>query len=86
MNTVTHVSGDVFRIGGRVIQRCGICGEKLCDNLNVAMPLNEDGSTPEYATWPPGRLVQFTVGNPRQELLLDDTDKLPDDSCLSLVE
>lgn len=85
MNTVTHISGDRFTVAGRVIQRCGICGEKLCDSRNVAMPLNPDGSTPEFPTWPPGRLIQFTTGNPRRELLLEDSDRLPPDSCIALV-
>ena len=36
-----------------------------------------------------GRLVQrcsLCGKNPRRELLMPDTDKLPDDSCLDLVE
>ena len=33
-----------------------------------------------------GRLVQVEEGNPTRYSLLPDTDKLPDDSCLDLVE
>ena len=84
--TVTHISGVRLDVCGRIIQRCSLCGEKLCDSLNTAAPLNADGSIPEFRTWPQGRLIQVTPGNPTRWLLLPDVDKLPDDSCLALVE
>lgn len=88
METITHVSGEVFRVeGGRVIQRCGLCGARLVDNLNESAPLNRDGAVPETPTWPPGRLVQETVGaNPKRYSLLPEVGKLPKDSCIDLVE
>lgn len=84
--TTTHIAGVRLDVCGRVIQRCSLCGFKLCDSLGVAMLLNPDGSDPEFATWQTGRLIQVEEGNPTRWLMLPDTDKLPDDSCLSLVE
>jgi hypothetical protein len=86
LETVTHISGVRLDVCGRIIQRCSLCGAKLCDSLNAAAPLNPDGSAPEFPTWPTGRLVQVKEGNPTRWSLLPDTDKLPDDSCLALVE
>ncbi len=85
--TVTHITGPTLNVCGRVIQRCSLCGEMLCDSKNTAQPLKPDGSEPEFPTWETGRLVQQTVGgNPTRWLLLPDTDQLPKDSCLDLVE
>lgn len=84
--TVTHIAGVTLTVCGRVIQRCSLCGEKLCDSKNCAMPLNEDGSVPEFPTFETGRLVQVEEGNPTRFSVLPDTDCLPDDSCLVLVE
>ncbi len=86
METVTHIAGPRLDVCGRIVQRCSLCGEKLCDSKNVAMALNEDGTPPEFSTWQVGRLVRVTRGNPTSFVLLPDTDKLPDDSCLDLVE
>ncbi len=83
MNSTTHIAGPTITACGRVIQRCG---EKLCDSKGVAMSLNEDGSTPKFSTWKTGRLIRVTQGNPTSFILLDDTDRLPDDSCFDLVE
>jgi hypothetical protein len=88
-STVTHVAGIVFRIGERVIQRCCVCGEKLCDNLNTAMPLKPDGSVPEFPVWEEMALVQHE-GN-RWSLIEPERNdagepKLPTDSCIALVE
>lgn len=85
--TLTHIAGVAINIGGRKIQRCSLCGEKLIDALNQAAPLNHDGSVPLASVWECGRLVQCaTDGNPRRWSLLPDTDQLPEDSCLALVE
>jgi len=84
--TTTHIAGPALNIGGRTIQRCSLCGEKLVDDLRMASPVNPDGSAPSVGTWEVGRLVQVEGGNPTRWSLLPDTDKLPADSCISLVE
>jgi hypothetical protein len=86
MESVTHIAGVRLDIGGRVIQRCSLCGEKLIDNLNESVPIGPDSKVSETYSWPIGRLVRVTFGNPRRSLLLEDTDKLTDDSCISLIE
>jgi hypothetical protein len=83
--SVTHLAGPTITIGKRIIQRCSICGDKLCDNINTSMPIIK-GSATKFPTWETGRLVQIEEGNPKTYSLLDDTDKLPDDSCINLVE
>ena len=85
-DTVTHIAGNRIIADGRVVQRCSLCGEKLCDSNRVEMPRNADGTMPEFPTWEVGRLVQVTAGNPTQHLLMPDTDRLPKDSCLELLE
>lgn len=85
--TVTHIAGPAITVCGRVIQRCSCCGDKLADSRGAMMMLNPDGSPPEFPTFPAGRLIQQTVGqNPTRWLVLPDTDQLPDDSCIDLVE
>jgi len=118
MTSTTHIAGPRIEACGRIIQRCSLCGEKLCDSKNVAMPLEKctacDGTggyqpayvsggeivgpdvcpdcggtgdkPPVFATWEVGRLVRVTPGQPTSFILLDDTCKLPDDSCIDLVE
>ncbi len=84
-NTLTHIAGIRLDVCGRVIQRCSLCGAKLCDSEGVAVLLKPDGTTPEFPTWEIGRLVQVEVGNPTRSSLLPATDKLPDDSCLDFA-
>lgn len=86
MSSVTHIVGIDVNACGRIIQRCSLCGEKLCDSKGCAMPLEPDGSQPKYATWEVGRLLRVTFGNPTNYILLEDTHELPKDSCLDLVE
>lgn len=86
VGTVTHIAGPAITACGRVIQRCSLCGEKLCDSKNTASPMPADGSEPRFPTWAVGRLIRVHTGNPTYSELLDDTDKLPDDTCLDLVE
>jgi len=83
--TTTHIAGVRLDVCGRVIQRCSLCGFKLCDSLGTMQPII-DGKDPFFPTWETGRLIQVEEGNPTRWLMLPDTDKLPDDSCLSLVE
>lgn len=86
MDSATHIAGPPITVNGRVIQRCSLCGYKLCDNLRVMMPTKEGEETPVFPTWEVGRLVRVTEGNPTGYILLPETDKLPDDSCIDLVE
>ena len=53
-----HLAGNVVYIKGRAIQRCLICGYKLIDSKNCAMPVDEDGTVPEFPTWEVGSLVE----------------------------
>jgi len=41
MTSTTHIAGPRIEACGRIIQRCSLCGEKLCDSKNVAMPLEK---------------------------------------------
>jgi hypothetical protein len=80
--SITHIAGGAITVSGRTIQRCSLCGEILVDSRGCAVPQNPDGTFPEIGTWQPGRLVRVSGGNPTRYELLDDTDKLPEDSCL----
>jgi hypothetical protein len=86
MDTVTHIAGPTITACGRHIQRCSLCGEKLCDSKGQMAPLNSDGSPPTFPSWETGRLVRVTAGNPTHFKLLPDTDRLPTDSCIHLLE
>lgn len=83
--TLTHIAGARLDIGGRVIQRCSLCGAKLCDSEGVAMPVGPGEEPPTFPTWEVGRLVQVEAGNPMRASLLPDTDKLPPDSCIDFA-
>lgn len=85
--SVTHIAGPAITACGRLVQRCSLCGEKMVDSKNTMVPCNPNGSAPDpIPTWPVGRLVNFSGGNPDHQSLLDDTDKLPEDSCINLIE
>lgn len=86
VETLTHIAGPRMTVCDRVIQRCAICGFKLCDSLGVSMPLNPDGSVPKFACWEPGRMVRETQGMPTRYEMLPDTHVLPTDSCIDIVE
>lgn len=95
-DTITHIAGVRLNAAGRIVQRCSLCGAKLCDSRGVAMP-----TPPEYAgfsedekaewfdknfsCWPVGRLVQVDAGNPTRSSLLPDDDRLPKDSCIEFA-
>jgi len=85
--TLSHLAGPTIILNGRVVQRCVICGAKLCDSLNCAMPLEPDGSDPEFPTWPKGEWVQVTTGIPGviNWTLLGDLEKIPEDSCIEFI-
>jgi len=84
--STTHIAGPAITACRRVVQRCSLCGEKLCDSKGVMMSAGPDGRVPEFATWPVGRLVRVSVGQPTSYVLLADTDQLPPDSCIDLLE
>lgn len=87
--TVTHMAGASVGVAGRVIQRCLVCGEKLCDNKGTAAPVNPDGSPPVFPTFAQGALVQVEPGNPTRFSVVGEfvsPDPLPDDFCWELVE
>jgi len=86
MGSVTHIAGADITINGRVIQRCSLCGEKLCDSKGAMGEVGPNGEAPKYRTWEVGRLIRVTFGNPTLSELLPDGHKLPEDSCLSLIE
>lgn len=80
--SISHIAGPYMTIGSHRIQRCCICGEELImmDLRNIATP---DGQKNDFSRgWPEQRLVRIS-GN--QSVLLDDTSKLPEDSCFNTI-
>lgn len=89
MASTTHIAAPKVTIGSRILQRCLVCGFKLCDNINVAMPLEPDGSVPKFPTFPEWELIRCTEGNPTHWEVLPhkNGEHLPKDACInSLVE
>lgn len=84
-DSVTHLAGPVVTIQGRAIQRCAVCGEKLCDNLNMAALLEEDGSEPIFPVWQEAAFVQME-GSRTSQIGSLRRDPIPPDFCLALVE
>ena len=84
-DTITHIAGATITVEGRVIQRCSLCGAKLCDSEGCMMLLEPGKIASEFPTWETGRLVQVTAGNPTQSILLPEADRLPLDSCIVFV-
>jgi hypothetical protein len=92
-DTLTHIAGVRLNVCGRIIQRCSLCGAKLCDSDGASMPVPpeyEGFSNDEklkwfddnFSSWPVSRLVQIDAGNPTRSSLLPDDDRLPKDSCI----
>jgi hypothetical protein len=84
-DTITHIAGVTLNVCGRTIQRCSLCGAKLCDSENEVMMLKEDGTPPTFPSWETGRLIQVEAGNPTRSSMLPDSDRLPKDSCLEFA-
>ncbi len=82
METITHFTGQRMDVCGRIIQRCTVCGAKLCDSEGAMMVVNPDGSTPEFATWEADRVIRVNLGNPTLTELLPIDDRLPEDACV----
>lgn len=85
--SIVHLSGPAVCVNGRVIQRCQVCGAKLADSEGVMMPVGALGKPMPFPTWPEGRLIEVTTGNPTdyRVLVTPDDRKLPDNSCLELA-
>ena len=83
--SIVHIVGLTIQHKGRVVQRCALCGAMLCDSEGCSMPLNEDGTVPEFPTWETGRLVEVEAGNPTSYTLLPETDRLPENNCFEFV-
>ena len=87
---IVHLAGNAVCLDGRIIQRCLICGEKLADNLNCAMPVEPDGSDPVFPTWGIGAWVEIEgnrsimVGKSERPEM--SASEIPDGCCLELVE
>lgn len=87
---IVHLAGNAVCLDGRIIQRCLICGEKLADNLNCAMPVEPDGSDPVFPTWGTGAWVEID-GNRSSKVGESENpemwgEQIPENSCVSLVE
>jgi uncharacterized linocin/CFP29 family protein len=77
---IVHVVGPDIDVHGRIVQRCAVCGAKLCDSLGVMIPEGQ-----EYAVWPMGRLVEVEAGNPTSTVLLPEQKHLPANSCEEFI-
>ncbi len=84
-STITHIAGPAITMAGRVIQRCMVCGAMLCDSAGTSSPLRPDGTADKFPVWAIDALVQVEAGNPTRHSVLPESDRIPDDSCLSLV-
>jgi hypothetical protein len=83
---LTHIAGVRLDVCGRVIQRCSLCGFKLIDSVGEESSLSPDGSNPHFPSWETGRLIRVSGENPIQSVILADSDRLPADSCIDLIE
>ena len=83
LSGIVHVTGPVIKVNGRIIQRCALCGVKICDSKNTAMPTEPDGSIPIFPTWESGVLIEED-GN--RWSLIPDSNQLPDNSCMQFIE
>jgi hypothetical protein len=81
---MTHIAGPAIHVGF-TIQRCSLCGAILIDSRGTAMPITEKDPNPKISTWEVGRLVRVETGNPICWTLLENTDRLPDDSCIDII-
>ena len=75
--TRIHLAGQPVTIDGRTIQRCLICGQKLCDGRDVA--------TWRVASWIVQKEVDFDcIGEVEDPVI--STGDIPTGCCLDLVE
>jgi hypothetical protein len=93
-HSITHIAGPSITVCGRTIQRCLVCGAKLVDSKGVMMPLKPDGTPDSIGTWPPGRQVRVTIGNPTAFVLVEERpdpddqkiEKLDPDNCFATID
>lgn len=87
---IVHLAGTSINVAGRIIQRCAICGEKLCDSKNVAIPLEEDGTPGKFATWPVGGWIEtegsFSIVVGETETPTIEAYQIPSECCVELLE
>lgn len=91
---LVHVAGIAMKVQGRLIQRCAVCGEKLCDSRGQAAPLKPDGSPPD----PPQAFAESALVRVERfghlaiskaigaEKHTDGTSKIPDGFCLEWAD
>lgn len=84
-DAIVHIAGARMIVCGRVIQRCSVCGAKLCDSEGVMMPVGPDGKPPVFPTFPENRLIEVSAGQPTRHLVLPDTDRYPENGCVELA-
>ena len=84
--TTTHIAANHVYICGRLIQRCAVCGEVLINTNLSRVSVPEADADKPLGTWTAGRMIRVTKGNPTGYVMLDDTGKLPDDTCFDLLE
>lgn len=84
--TLTHIAGPAVNIGGRVVQRCAVCGELLGDSKNQMGPVGPNGELTQIPTWRTGGLIETTEGNPKRFTdvgHLAESGELPSSLCLA---
>lgn len=88
-----HLAGTPVTLGDRVIQRCFICGMKLCDNLGAMAPVGPNGEAPAFPTFGVGDWIEVTPGNPTVYRSVGKTESpqitegdVPENCCLEMVE
>ena len=89
--STTHLAGNYVNIHGRIIQRCLICGEKLCDSKGAQVAITADNPDGQFAAWAIGSWVQqdgncLSLAGETETPYFDCGDYIPDDCCLALVE
>jgi hypothetical protein len=84
---VSHYPSTALFYGTRVRQRCAWCGYLIIDQ-DLALTevlLNEDGSTPEFPTWPMDKWIEVTGHNPKMTSTKDEPfDEVPENGCMRI--
>lgn len=78
MEAITHTAGVGLQIGGRILQRCAVCGAVLIDQAT------DPQRHPRLACFEMGDQVTVRPGQPRRDWITtrhEAGDELPGDSC-----